>query len=409
MLDPYKIREDFPMFKNNKLMQGKPFVYLDNAATSFKPQSVIDACNLYYESETANAHRGDYDLAFKVDTKVDEVREKVAKFIGANKEEIVFTSGASMSLNLIAYGYGFKFLKEEDEILLTEAEHASNVLPWFKVRELTKCKINYIPLDKEGRLTPENLKKVINKHTKIVSVAQVTNVLGYIIDIKAIAKICHENGTILVVDGAQSVPHMKTNVKDLDCDFIIFSGHKMCGPTGTGVLYGKYDLLCKMDALMTGGGDNARFDMCGNVALLEPPLKFEAGTQNLAGIYGLGAAVDYLTKIGMDNIEQYEHELREYAISKLEKLDNVILYNKDAETGIITLNVKDVFPQDEATYLNSKGICVRSGQHCAKMLVDFLKTVGTVRVSLYFYNTKDDIDQLVEALKTGGNILDAFF
>jgi cysteine desulfurases, SufS subfamily len=409
MLDPIKIREDFPMFKNNKEMQGKRFCYLDNAATSFKPQSVIDACNLYYENETANAHRGDYDLAYKVDVKVDEVREKVAKFIGAKKEEIVFTSGASMSLNLIAYGYGFKFLKEEDEILLTEAEHASNVLPWFKVRELTKCKINYIPLDEEGRLTPENLKKVINKHTKIVSVAQVTNVLGYVIDIKAIAKICHENGTILVVDGAQSVPHMKTNVKDLDCDFIIFSGHKMCGPTGTGVLYGKYDLLCKMDALMTGGGDNARFDMCGNVALLEPPLKFEAGTQNLAGIYGLGAAVDYLTKIGMDNIEQYEHELREYAISKLEKLDNVILYNKDAETGIITLNVKDVFPQDEATYLNSKGICVRSGQHCAKMLVDFLKTVGTVRVSLYFYNTKDDIDQLVEALKTGGNILDAFF
>jgi cysteine desulfurase/selenocysteine lyase len=409
MLDPIKIREDFPMFKNNKEMQGKRFCYLDNAATSFKPQSVIDACDLYYENETANAHRGDYDLAYKVDVKVDEVREKVAKFIGAKKEEIVFTSGASMSLNLIAYGYGFKFLKEEDEILLTEAEHASNVLPWFKVRELTKCKINYIPLDEEGRLTPENLKKVINKHTKIVSVAQVTNVLGYVIDIKAIAKICHENGTILVVDGAQSVPHMKTNVKDLDCDFIIFSGHKMCGPTGTGVLYGKYDLLCKMDALMTGGGDNARFDMCGNVALLEPPLKFEAGTQNLAGIYGLGAAVDYLTKIGMDNIEQYEHELREYAISKLEKLDNVILYNKDAETGIITLNVKDVFPQDEATYLNSKGICVRSGQHCAKMLVDFLKTVGTVRVSLYFYNTKDDIDQLVEALKTGGNILDAFF
>lgn len=409
MLDPNKIREDFPMFKNNKEMQGKRFCYLDNAATSFKPQSVIDACDRYYEAETANAHRGDYDLAYEVDVKVDEVREKVANFIGAKKEEIVFTSGASMSLNLIAYGYGFKFLKEDDEILLTEAEHASNVLPWFKVRELTKCKINYIPLDNEGRLTPENLKKVINKHTKIVSVAQVTNVLGYIIDIKSIAKICHENGTVLVVDGAQSVPHMKINVKDLDCDFIIFSGHKMCGPTGTGVLYGKYNLLCKMDPLMTGGGDNARFDMCGNVALLEPPLKFEAGTQNLAGIYGLGAAVDYLTKIGMENIEEYEHELRKYAISKLEKLDNVILYNKDAETGIITLNVKDVFPQDEATYLNSKGICVRSGQHCAKMLIDFLKTVGTVRVSLYFYNTKEDIDQLVEALKTGGNILDAFF
>ncbi|MFA7222746.1 MAG: cysteine desulfurase [Bacilli bacterium] len=409
MLNVEEIRKDFPMFKNNENMQGHRFCYLDNAATSFKPQSVIDACDLYYEKETANAHRGDYDLAYSVDTMVDSVREKVAKFINAKKEEIVFTSGASMSLNLIAFGYGFKFLKEGDEILLTEAEHASNVLPWFKVKELTKCSINYIPLSKEGRLTPDALKKVINKHTKIVSVAQVTNVLGYKIDIKAIAKICHDNGTILVVDGAQSVPHMKVDVKDLDCDFIIFSGHKMCGPTGTGVMYGKFNLLCEMNALMVGGGDNARFDLCGNVALLEPPAKFEAGTQNLAGIYGLGAAVDYLSKIGMDNVEEYETELRKYAISKLEELDNVIIYNKEAETGIITINVKGVFPQDEATYLNSKGICVRSGQHCAKLLLDFLKTVGTVRISLYFYNNKADIDQLVDALKTGGNILDAYF
>jgi len=409
MFDPNKIRNDFPMFKNNEKMQNNRFCYLDNAATSFKPNSVIEASNLYYEDECANAHRGDYDLAYKVDTKIDEVREKVAKFIHANKEEIVFTSGASMSLNLIAYGYGFKFLKSEDEILLTEAEHASNVLPWFKVKDLTKCKINYIPLDKEGRLTAENLKKVINKNTKIVSVAQVTNVLGFVNDIKEIAKICHENGTILVVDAAQSVPHMPVDVQDLDCDFLIFSGHKMCGPTGIGIMYGKFDLLCKMDALMTGGGDNARFDMCGNVALLEPPAKFEAGTQNIAGIYGLGAAVDYLMNIGMDNIEKYECELREYTIKKLKEIDNVIIYNEDAETGIITLNVKDVFPQDEATYLNSKGVCVRSGQHCAKMLVDFLHTVGTVRVSLYFYNTKEDIDQLIDALKTGGNILDAYF
>ena len=195
MLNVEEIRKDFPMFKNNENMQGHRFCYLDNAATSFKPQSVIDACDLYYEKETANAHRGDYDLAYSVDTMVDSVREKVAKFINAKKEEIVFTSGASMSLNLIAFGYGFKFLKEGDEILLTEAEHASNVLPWFKVKELTKCSINYIPLSKEGRLTPDALKKVINKHTKIVSVAQVTNVLGYKIDIKAIAKICHDNGT----------------------------------------------------------------------------------------------------------------------------------------------------------------------------------------------------------------------
>ena len=409
MFDVEKIRQDFPMFKNNEKMQNNRFAYLDNAATSFKPQCVIDACSKYYEKECANAHRGDYDLAYSVDETVDGVREKVAKFINANKEEIVFTSGASMSLNLIAFGYGFKYLKSDDEILLTEAEHASNVLPWFKIKDLTGCKINYIPLDKEGRLTPEAVEKTITPNTKIVSLAQVTNVLGYVIDIKEIAKICHKHGIILVVDGAQSVPHMKVDVKDLDCDFLIFSGHKMCGPTGTGVLYGKFDLLCKMDALMVGGGDNIRFDLCGNVALLEPPLKFEAGTQNLAGIYGLGAAIDYLTSIGMDNIEKYELELRNYAISKLKTLDNIIIYNENADTGIITLNVKDVFPQDEATYLNSKGICVRSGQHCAKLLLDFLHTVGTVRVSLYFYNNKEDVDQLYESLKTGGNILDAYF
>ncbi len=409
MFDVEKIRQDFPMFKNNEKMQNNRFVYLDNAATSFKPQCVIDACSKYYEKECANAHRGDYDLAYSVDETVDSVREKVAKFLNANKEEIVFTSGASMSLNLIAFGYGFKYLKENDEILLTEAEHASNVLPWFKIKDLTGCKINYIPLTKEGRLTPEALEKTITPNTKIVSVAQVTNVLGYVVDIKEIAKICHKYGIILVVDGAQSVPHMKVDVKDLDCDFLIFSGHKMCGPTGTGVIYGKFDLLCKMDALMVGGGDNIRFDLCGNVSLLEPPLKFEAGTQNLAGIYGLGAAIDYLNSIGMENIEKYELELRNYAISKLKTLDNIIIYNETADTGIITLNVKDVFPQDEATYLNSKGICVRSGQHCAKLLLDFLHAVGTVRVSLYFYNNKEDIDQLYEALKTGGNILDAYF
>ena len=409
MFDVEKVIEDFPIFRNVKKMQNNRFVYLDNAATSFKPQCVIDACDLYYEKECANAHRGDYDLAYSVDEKVDEVRQKVGNFINAKKEEIVFTSGASMSLNLIAFGYGFKYLKKGDEVLLTEAEHASNVLPWFKVKDLTGCSIGYIPLDREGKLTPEAVEKAITPNTKIVSIAQVTNVLGYIIDIKSIAKICHKHNIVLVVDGAQSVPHMKVDVKDLDCDFLIFSGHKLCGPTGTGVLYGKYDLLCKMDALMVGGGDNIRFDLCGNVSLLEPPLKFEAGTQNLAGIYGLGSAIDYLNNLGMDNIEKYEKELRDYAISKLKTLDNVIIYNEHADTGIITINVKDVFPQDEATYLNSKGICVRSGQHCAKLLLDFLHAVGTVRISLYFYNNKEDIDQLYEALKTGGNILDAYF
>ncbi len=409
MFDVYKIRKDFPMLSDDKIEQGHKLVYFDNAATTFKPYSVIKASDEYYLNETANAHRGDYDLAYKVDTKVDEVRDKVAKFINAKKEEIVFTSGTSMSINLIAFGYGIKYLKEDDEILLTEAEHASNVLPWFKVKEVTGAKINYIPLDKDGRLTVENIKKAITKKTKIVAIAQITNVLAFKADIKEISKVCHEYGALLMVDGAQSVPHMKVDVKDLDCDFLSFSGHKLCGPTGIGILYGKYDLLKKTDPFMSGGGNNARFDMCGNVAFLQPPEKFEAGTQNLAGIYGLGAAIDYLNNLGMDNIENYERELRKYAISKLKTLQNLIIYNENAEGSIITINVKDVFAQDEASFLNSKGICVRSGEHCAKILHEFLKTVATVRISFYFYNTKEEVDYLYETLKEGGNFLDAYF
>ena len=410
MFDVNKIRKDFPMFNEYAFGEnGKKTVYLDNAATTFKPYLVIEACDKYYKEESVNAHRGDYDLAYKVDTKVDEVREKIAKFINAKKIEVVFTSGCSMSMNLVAFGYGFKFLKSDDEILLTEAEHASNVLPWFKVSELTGAKIRYIPLTKEGKLTPENLKKVMNEHVKVVSVAQVTNVLGFKNDIKELSKIAHEYGALLVCDAAQSAPHMKIDVKDLDCDFLCASAHKMCGPTGIGLLYGKYELLKKVDPFMTGGGDNARFDMCGNVAYLEPPAKFEAGTMNLAGIYGFGAAIDYLNSIGMDNIEKYEAELHDYAISKLKTIKDLIIYNETADSGIITLNYKGVFAQDEASYLNSKGICVRSGEHCAKLLKDVLKTPATVRVSLYFYNTKEDIDALYEALKNGGNFLDAYF
>ena len=408
MFDVYKIRKDFPML-NNKTQQGHPLVYLDNAATTFKPYKVIEACNNYYLNENANAHRGDYDLAYKVDSNIDKVRQTVANFINAKKEEIVFTSGTSMSINLIAFGYGMKYLTKDDEILLTEAEHASNVLPWFKVKEHTGCKINYIPLDKDGRLSIEGFKKVINKHTKIVAIAQISNVLAYLVDIKEISKICHEHGALLMVDGAQSVPHIKIDVKDLDCDFLSFSGHKLCGPTGIGVLYGKYNLLKLTDPFMTGGGNNARFDMCGNVAFLQPPEKFEAGTLNIEGIYGLGAAIEYLENIGMENIEIYEKELRNYAISKLKTLQNLIIYNEFAEGSIITINVKDVFAQDEASYLNSKGICVRSGEHCAKILHDFLKTVATVRISFSFYNTKEEIDILYEALKNGGDFLDAYF
>ncbi|MBP5091220.1 MAG: SufS family cysteine desulfurase [Bacilli bacterium] len=410
MFDPKKIRADFPMYRNNVSMQGKPLIWLDNASTTFKPDCVIEAINSYYTKETSNSHRGDYDLCYNMDAKILETRKAVAEFIGCESREVVFTSGTTSSINLVAFGYGVKYLKPGDEILLTQAEHASNVLPWFKVAEMTGAIIKYIPLDEDGRLTVENLKATISDKTKIVAVAHVTNVLGYIAPAKELATIAHEHGALFVLDGAQSVPHLKTDVKDLDCDFLAFSGHKLCGPTGIGVLYGKFDLLSMMEPFMTGGGMNAKFDMCGDVGYLEPPLRFEAGTQNLAGILGLKPAVDYLRSLGMENIEKHERELKKYAVEKLQETGCVNIYNSKSEGGIVTFNIKGVFAQDGATYLNSKGIACRSGQHCAKILIDFLGTVATIRASFYFYTTKEDIDALVEAVKTAKEeYLNAYF
>ncbi len=409
MFDVYRIRQDFPMFRNQIKMQGKPLIWLDNASTTFKPDCVKNAVDFYYEQETSNSHRGDYDLCVNIDNKILEARETIGRFLNCKPQEVVFTSGTTNSLNLVAFGYGVKYLHQGDEILLTEAEHASNVLPWYKVHEMTGATIKFIPLDEKGRLTPENLRKIITKNTKVVSVAMVTNVLGYVAPIKELAKICHEFGAILVCDGAQSVPHMRTDVQDLDCDFLAFSGHKLCGPTGIGVLYGKFPLLSKMEPFMTGGGMNAKFDLCGDVAYLEPPLRFEAGTQNIEGVLGLKTAIDYISSIGIDNIEKYERELKKYAVSELEKTGNAIIYNAESEAGIVTFNVKDVFAQDAATFFNSRGIACRSGQHCAKILIGFLKTVATVRASFYFYTTKEEIDELVDAVRHGKEFLDAYF
>ena len=407
MIDYRKIARDFPMLKRK--VDGKRLVFLDSASTTFKPQPVIDGVVEYLSETTSNSNRGDYQTAYEVDVLVDETRATVARFINSEKDEIVFTSGTSMSINLVAYGFGIKHLTADDEILITQAEHASNVLPWFKVSEHTGAKVNYIPLDEQGKLTPDNLRKVISKKTKIVAVAHVTNVMGFLIDLKEITKIAHEFGAHIVVDGAQSVPHFPTDVKDLDIDFLSFSGHKMLGPTGIGVLFGKYHLLEKMDPLMMGGGMSARFDMCGDVELMLPPVKFEAGTLNLEGVFGLKKAIEYLEELGLENIVKHEEQLRAYAISELKKLDNVIIYNELAEAGIITMNLKNVFAQDAATYFNSKGIAVRSGQHCAKILTDFLKTHATIRMSMYVYTTKEDIDLFVDACKKGGDFLDAYF
>ena len=408
MYDVYKIREQFPMLTNDIKMQNKPLTFLDNCSTTFKPQCVIDAMNEYYTKYTSNSHRGDYDLSVNADTKIEEARKEVASLVNSEVNEVVFTTGATGALNLVAYGYGLKYLKKGDEIILSVAEHASNVLPWFRIAELTGATIKYVEIV-NGRILPENLRKVISNKTKIVSLAHVGNVLGYVADIKEFAKIAHEYGAIMVCDGAQSVPHIKTNFKDLDVDFLAFSAHKMCGPTGVGALVGKYELLQKMDPFTTGGGMNSVFKKDGTVDYRLPPYKFEAGTLDVAGIIGFGRAVKFIKEIGIDNIHKHDQELLDYAIKKLEGYENIIIYNKDAENGILTFNIKGVFPQDEATLMNYKGIAIRSGEHCAKLLDNYLETKATCRMSTYLYTTKEEIDVFIDAIINGGDILDAYF
>ncbi|MCD8203881.1 MAG: cysteine desulfurase, partial [Coprobacillus sp.] len=357
----------------------------------------------------ANSHRGDYDIAYNMDQELLHAREVIARFISCDPNEVIFTSGTSMSLNMVAYGYGLKHFKKGDEILISEAEHASNVLPWGKVCELTGAVLRHIPLTIDGRITPENVEKCMNKNVKMVSLAAVSNVLGNSIDIKGIADVVHSYGALFSVDGAQSVPHTKTDFKGDDIDFLSFSGHKMLGPTGIGVLVGKYSLLEDMDPFLSGGGMNDKYDINGCATYLAPPAKFEAGTLNLEGILGLRRAVEYIEEIGIDNIDEYVKSLKRYCVTKLKELDNVTIYNPDSDSGIVTFNVNGVFSQDEASYLNSKGIAVRSGEHCDKTLADYLGVTDTCRASFYLYNTKEEIDYFVEALKNGGNFLDAFF
>ncbi len=408
MINVEEIRKDFPML-NGKMMHGHPLIYLDNGATTLKPQVVIDSVCSYLSHYSGNAHRGDYDLSHEVDEQYEAAREAVQKFIHAKKkEEIVFTSGSTDSLNMIAYGYGKTHLHENDEILLTVAEHASNTLPWFDVASEVGAVVNYIELDEMGRLTLENVIKAITNQTKIIAIAQVTNVLGFDAPLQEICAYAHERGIIVVVDGAQSVPHQVTDVQKTDIDFLAFSGHKMCGPTGVGVMYGKYELLCEMKPTRLGGGSNSRYNSCGVVTLKNPPYKFEAGTPNIEGVVGLGAAVNYLSKIGMENIHAYEKELRDYCIAKMKALDNVEIYNEKSH-GAIAFNIKGVFSQDAASLFNTYGIAVRAGQHCAKILDEFLHVSTTLRASFYFYNTKEEIDQFIEVCKKGDDFLDAFF
>lgn len=387
-----EFKKDFPML-------NKSLIYLDNCATTLKPKSVINAVSDYYENYSANAHRGDYDISRIVDDKLLEVRKKTATFINAkNPNEIVFTSGATEGLNMIIKGFFKNYLKANDEVLTTKAEHASLILPWFDVVSKNGATINYIELNDDLTLTLENVKKAITKKTKVIALAHVTNVIGDVRPIKEICQYAHKQGIIVLVDGAQSVPHEKMDVQDMDIDFLTFSAHKMLGPTGVGVLYGKEKYLKQVKPIIEGGGMNAFFDSLMNVEYKELPEKLEAGTPNIAGILGFGKAMDYINELGIDNIHKYEVDLKKYMVDKMSKLNNITIYNKDIENGIVTFNVEGVFAQDVAAYLNKKGICVRVGNHCAKILSEVLGVKNTCRASLYFYNTKEDVDKFVEAL-----------
>lgn len=385
-------REDFPFFKED-------IIYLDNGATSLKPKCVIDKMVDYYTFYPANAHRGDYDLSYKVDQEYENTRELVKDFIHAKSlEEIIFTSGTTESLNMIVNGFFEPLLEAGDEVLITTSEHASNILPWFKLSKNKGILVNYIPLDSNYYLTMDNLKKSITPKTKVISIAGITNVIGDIRPIKEICKYAHEHNIFVVLDGAQMVPHMPVDVTDLDVDFLSFSAHKMCGPTGVGVLYGKLELLKHLEPTILGGGMNESFDNPDEIYLKELPARLEAGTRNIAGVIGFGETIRYLEKIGMDNIHKYELDLRKYLIDKLMPLKHIDIINMESDSGIITFNVNGIFSQDVAYYLNKYNICVRAGNHCAKILKSSVGVTNTVRISLYFYNTYEEIDNLVELL-----------
>ena len=408
MIRVNEIRKDFPMFRNGSTFEGKPLHYLDNAATSFKPYSVIKAVEHYYEDITANTNRGDYSLAHAADVAYKNARKTVAQFINADLEEVCFTSGDTMGLNEIAYGLTH-LLKPDDEIVLSFAEHASNVLPWFRISKYTGAKIVYVPLTTDGRVTIENLAKVLNEKTRIVSLAGVTNVLGYPLPVKELCALTHSFHAIFIEDGAQSVPHYKTDVRDTDVDFLVFSGHKMLGPTGIGVMYGKKRMLELLHPIFMGGEMNARFHSNFEYTLKDIPDRFEAGTVNIAGALGLAKACEYLQKIGFDNIEEHEKKLKALAVSGLLKNGNCTIYNPEMDGGIVTFNVNGVFAQDAASYLGSKGVFVRSGNHCAKILPEFLHVDATIRASFYIYNDENDVQALVDASKHAEDFLDVFF
>ncbi|TDY49567.1 cysteine desulfurase/selenocysteine lyase [Alicyclobacillus sacchari] len=399
-MNPLAIRDDFPIFQEK--INGHPLVYLDNAATSQKPRQVLDVLRRYYESENSNVHRGVHTLGTRATEAYEGAREKIARFINApSPYQIVFTRGTTESINMVAHGYARARLQAGDEIVLPPSEHHSNLIPWQQAARATGATLRYLPLQEDGTIRLEDVEAAVTDRTKIVAIAHVSNVLGTVNPVREIAEIAHRHGAVIVVDGAQSVPHMPTDVQELDCDFLAFSGHKMLGPTGIGVLYGKPSLLAEMEPTYFGG------EMIDVVELhestwKEAPWKFEGGTPIIAGAIGLGAAVDYLSRIGMEEIAKHDAHLADLAVRRLEEIDGVTVYGPGPgkpRAGLVTFNLDGVHPHDVATVLDAAGIAVRAGHHCAQPLMRILNVGATARASFYLYNTEDDVDAFVAALK----------
>ncbi len=388
-----EIKKEFPIFENHPHL-----CYLDSAASSLKPRRVIDVMSDYYKNFSCNINRGNYQLSYEATNLYESARSTIAQFINADADEIIFTRGASQSLNLVALSWGMQFIQEGDEILTSELEHHSSHMPWLNVAQNKNAFLKFIPLDAEGKITVENFYNSISSKTKIVALTFVSNVLGYVTPIKDIINICHERGIIVSIDAAQAVPHMNIDVKDLDCDFLSFSGHKMCGPFGIGVLFGKKKLLEKMNPLEFGG------DMADEVnkffhSYKDIPHKFETGTPPIAEVIGLGEACKFLQEIGLEKIYRHEKNLSEKAVEMLSVLDDVEIYNRKAETGIVSFNIRGVHSHDAATIYDKNQICVRTGHHCAQLVTKFLGQYSTTRASFYFYNDSKDVERLVASVR----------
>ncbi|MDW0148694.1 MAG: cysteine desulfurase [Nitrososphaeraceae archaeon] len=405
IVNSYALRNDFPIFK--KKINGKELVYLDNASTTQKPYSVIDSITDFYTNYNSNIHRAVYQLAEEATELYEQSRKKIANFINACPEEIVFTRNTTESINLIAHSWARSNLKKDDGVVITELEHHSNIVPWQILCQEIGTRLEYVGIDENGFLDLEHMIELISsKKVKLVSLSHMSNVLGTIVPIERIIKIAHEHGIPVIVDGAQSVPHMPVNVKNMDCDFLVFSAHKMLGPTGVGVLYAKKELLENMRPFM-GGGDMIKEVFKFHTNYNEVPYKFEAGTPNIADIVGYGAAIDYLEKIGMENIRRHEISLTEYALESMLSLKYVTVYGpRDPKYrgGVISFNIADIHPHDLATIMNDHGIAIRSGHHCAQVLMQRLDVPATSRASFYIYNTKEEIDKFVNAIKEAGRI-----